>query len=222
MKKYFEILKKCKLFSNIADENLSAMLDCLNVRVQSFRKNQTIIAEGQKASHIGVMLSGTAQIIRIDYYGNRSILAHIQPSQLFGESFVCADIQSFPVNVIAMEDCEVMLIDGSRILHSCCNACEFHNRMIFNLMKVVATKNIVFNQKIEVTSKRTTREKLMTYLLLQAKEHGSDSFTIPFDRQELADFLEVDRSGLSAEISKLRSEGVLECHKNMFRLIQTL
>lgn len=219
MIKFFEPLRKCPLFDNIADKNLLELLGCLGAEVRTYEKNQTIIAEGEKAVNIGVMLSGSAQLIRIDYYGNRSIVTNIEPSQLFGESFVCAEVSSIPINVVAAENCEVMLINGGRVMRSCSNACEFHNQIIFNLMKVVATKNLVFNQKIEITSKRTTREKLMAYLLNQAKLHNSDSFTIPYDRQELADFLEVDRSGLSAEISKLRKEGVIECRRSCFRLL---
>lgn len=218
MKNFFEVLRRCKLFEGIEDENLSAMLGCLEKEIRTYQKNQLIVEEGKEITRIGVMLSGTAQIVRIDYYGNRSILTKIKPSQLFGESFVCAGIQAIPLNVIAEEDCEIMLIDGRRIIRQCNNACEFHSKMIFNLMKVVATKNLLLNQKIEIISKRTTREKLMTYLLMQAKQHGS-SFIIPYDRQELADFLEVDRSGLSAEISKLKKENVIECERSCFKLL---
>ena len=115
--------------------------------------------------------------------------------------------------------CDVMLIDSSRIISPCSNACGFHTKLIFNLLQIMARKNLGFHQKIEITSKRTTREKLMAYLLAQAKLHQKNSFEIPFDRQTLADYLEVDRSGLSAEISKLRKEGVLECHRSRFTLL---
>lgn len=219
MKKYMEILSKCKLFENIADENLLAMLSCLGAEVRSYTKNQNIFTEGERASHMGILLSGTAQIIRVDFYGNRSIVTNIEPPQLFGESFACTETKSIPVNVIAEKDCEVMLINSQKMLHPCCSACEFHSRMIFNLTKEIAAKNMLLNQKIEIISRRTTREKLMTYLLMQAKKYGS-SFTIPYDRQELADFLEVDRSGLSAEISKLRKENVIGCKRNFFKVLE--
>ena len=121
--------------------------------------------------------------------------------------------------MVADEDSQVLLMECRRITTSCCNACEFHNRIICNLLKLVAVNSLMFDLKIQVTSKRTTREKLMTYLLDQAKLRGSSSFTIPFDRQELAAYLEVDRSGRSAETSKLRPEGVLESEKNRFTLL---
>ena len=218
MQKYFPVLQQCQLFSGIAENDLLAMLRCLNVTVQQYRKGQTLIAEGEKPERFGIVLSGTVQLWRIDYSGNRSIMASVEPSQLFGESFVCAEASSIPVQVVASESCEIMMIDGTRILHACGNGCAFHHQVIFNLLRIIARKNLALHQKLEITSKRSTREKLMTYLSQQAKLHQSRTFTIPFDRQELADFLEVDRSGLSAEISKLRKEGVLESERSTFRL----
>ena len=220
LKKYLEILKKCPLFSEIEDENLLKMLVCLGARIISFDKKYTIFAEGMEAKQIGIVLSGEAQIIQIDYFGNRSILGTAAACDVFGEAFAAAEVKSLPISVIASEPCEVMLIDCSRILGTCGNNCGFHRQLIYNLMKALATKNLLFYQRIEITSKRTTREKLMAYLMLSAKRAGKSSFDIPFDRQELADYLEVDRSGLSAEISKLRHEGIIDCKKNSFTLLQ--
>lgn len=219
MKKYFKVLRKCPLFNDIADENLMALLGCLGAKVTSYNKKETIISEGEDAKYIGIVLSGSAQIERIDYFGNRSIVATVEASELFGESFACAGVKTIPVDVVANESTQIMFLDCSKIIYTCSNSCEFHRQIIYNLMKVVATKNILFNQKIEITSKRTTREKLMTYLLLQAKKNKTNSFDIPYDRQELADYLEVDRSGLSAEISKLHKEGVIISRRNHFELL---
>lgn len=219
MKEFFSILRQCPLFDGIQPENLIAMLGCLGARKVSAEKGQLIFREGDAATHVGIVLSGAVQLIREDYYGNRSIVAHIGPAQLFGETYACAGIHALPINIAADEDSQILLIDCSRITVSCSNACAFHSQIIFNLLKLVANKTLVFDQKIQVTSKRTTREKLMTYLLNQAKLQGKNKFTIPYDRQALADYLEVDRSGLSAEISKLRKEGVLESEKNFFTLL---
>lgn len=219
MEKYFEILKTCPLFNEIRPEDLFKMLGCLGAKVEQFDKKYTILAEGKPARHIGILLSGSAQVVQVDFYGNRSILSKIGPGELFGEAFACAELQAIPVAVVANEPCEVMLIECSHILHTCSNHCGFHQQLIFNLMKDLALKTIMFHQKLEITSKRTTREKLMSYLMLQAKKAGGDYFTIPFDRQELADYLEVDRSGLSAEISKLRREGILDSYKKTFKLL---
>lgn len=219
MKKYYDILRESSLFKDIADGELSALLSCLSAKVVSYDEKYTVIAEGSPARYIGVMLSGSAQVTQVDYYGNRSIISRVEQGEVFGESFACAEVDEIPVSIIADEPCEVMFVDRDRVLHTCERACTFHRQIIFNLMRGLATKNIMFHQRQEITSKRTTREKLMTYLLLQAKNAGSHRFEIPFDRQELADYLEVDRSGLSAELSKLRREGVLKCRKNSFELL---
>lgn len=219
MKKYLKILKKCPLFANIEDEDLLRMLKCLDAKTGSFDKKYTVFAEGSPAKYIGVVLSGSVQVIQVDYYGNRSILSVMREGEVFAEAFACAELREIPVSVIADEPSEIMFIDSSHILHTCHNNCGFHQQLIFNLMKDLAVKTIMFHQRIEVTSKRTTREKLLAYLAMQAKRAGSDSFDIDFDRQELADYLEVERSGLSAEISKLRREGTLENHKNHFELL---
>lgn len=218
MKKYMSLLNGCALFSGIHADELAPMLACLGARVSIFGKNEPIFLEGDPANNVGIVLSGSAQIVKDDFYGNRSIVTSISPSQLFGETFACAGVETLPVSVISTDKSEIMIIDCRRISTTCSNACEFHNRMIFNLLRVVAEKNIIFHQKIEIISKRSTREKLLTYLLDQAKQTGSSEFTIPFDRQALADYLGVERSALSAEISKLRTEGVLESNRSHFRL----
>ena len=219
MKKYLEILKKCELFRRIEDENLLRMLTCLGARVEFFDKKYTVMAEGSAAKYIGIVLTGAANTVQVDYYGNRSILGSINAGEIFGSAFACAEAECMPVSIVASEPCEVMLIDCSHIMHTCSNNCGFHQQLIYNLMKDMAQKVLEFHERIEITSKRSTRERLMAYLAICAKKAGADSFEIPFDRQELADYLEVDRSGLSAEISKLRAEGILESNKRKFKLL---
>lgn len=219
MENYLNVLRACPLFAGIQEENLKTMLNCLNTRTAFFDKKYTILAEGNPAKHIGIMLSGSAQIIQLDYYGNRSILSEVTAGEMFGEAFACAEVPALPVAVVADTPCEVMLIASDHILNNCANRCGFHQQMIYNLMKDLAEKALRFHQKIEVIAKRSTREKLMTYLALEAKKADSNTFEIPFDRQELADYLEVDRSGLSSEIGKLRREGILDNHRNRFRLL---
>ena len=219
MKKYLEILKHCPLFQDMTEQDFFAILSCLDAKQASYIKEQTIFAEGDYSHYFGIVLSGTVQMMQIDYYGNKSIVAKLEPSQVFGETFAYAETKTMPVDIIACEPTEVLLIDARKITRSCPNACSFHNQIIFNLLKIIANKNLIFQQKIEITSKRSTREKLMTYLLLQAKLQKSNQFYIPYDRQELSDYLEVDRRGLSAEIGKLRKEGILDCKKNYFSLL---
>ncbi|MBQ6823081.1 MAG: cyclic nucleotide-binding domain-containing protein, partial [Clostridia bacterium] len=157
MQKYQDILKECPLFYTIGEEHLFTMLHCLGARVETFDKKYTIIAEGNPAKYIGIVLSGSAQILRIDYYGNRSLIDELGPGELFAEAFACAEVESIPVTVIANEPCEVMLIDCTHILHTCQNNCGFHQQLIFNLMKDLAQKTLIYHQKLEITAKRTTR-----------------------------------------------------------------
>ena len=220
MKKFLHVLTGSPLFVNIASSELEMLLGCLAPVGRSVAKGEVVMAEGEPASHIGIVLSGSVQVVREDYYGNRSMMGKISAGGLFAEAFACAGVSGMPVSVIAAEASEILLIEASRVTHSCAHGCSFHHQLIYNLMKILATKNLICNQKIEVTSKRTTREKLMAYLLLEAKRAGDRAFDIPYDRQELADYLEVDRSGLSAEISKLRREGVLIAAKNHFELLK--
>ena len=111
-----------------------------------------------------------------------------------------------------------MLFSCQKMLTVCSSACQFHNRLVKNLLTVVARQNIRLSSKIQVMSQRTTREKLMTYLLGQAKIAGKAEFTIPLDRQALADYLGVERSAMSAELSKLRKEGILDTKGSYFHL----
>lgn len=219
MKNITPVLLDCPLFEGIAPGDIPGMLGCLGGRVVPIKRGQVILREGDSALAVGIVLEGAVQLIREDYYGNRSIVGHIGPTQLFGETYAYARAKSLPVSVVADADGSVLMIDSRRVTSCCSNVCEFHNRMIANMLHLVAAKNLMLHQKIDVTSKRTTREKLMAYLLGQAKQQGSNRFSIPFDRQALADYLEVDRSGLSAEIGKLRKEGVLESEKNTFTLL---
>ncbi len=219
MKKYLDVLRACPLFFGIEEKDLLPMLTCLGARVMPFDKQYTVFAEGTPARHIGIVLSGAVQVVQVDYYGNRNIVAAIPPAQLVAEAFACAETAALPVSVVAAEAGEVMLIDRDRILHTCQNACGFHQRLIYNLMRDLAEKAILFHHKVDVVSRRTTREKLMAYLTTQGRAARGEWFRIPFDRQALADYLAVDRSGLSAEIGKLRREGILECRRSEFRLL---
>lgn len=208
------------LFDGISPDDLTGMLTCLGARSMHADKGSIILCEGSPAKDVGILLSGSAQLIRTDYTGNRTIMMTISPGQLFAESFACSKAGILPVDIVACEESNYLLIDCRRIMTSCSHACSFHSRVVFNLLQIVCEKNLALHRRALIIAERTTREKLMTYLLMQAKEENSNHFSIPFDRQGLADYLEVDRSGLSAELSKLKKEGILDCHKNSFHLLR--
>ena len=218
MKKDFDILQKCVLFQGFSEEELFASLACLNAREKKLEKGQCALHAGDEAQFVGVVLEGEVQILREDFDGARSVVGHAEAGQLFAEAFSCAGIAEMPVSVMAVRPSRVMLVPVERILTPCSQACGFHSRLITNLMHVMAQKNLYLHQKVEVMSQRTTREKLLRYLRTEARRQRSLSFTIPFDRQALADYLGVERSALSAEIGKMQRDGVIESRRSWFRL----
>jgi CRP-like cAMP-binding protein len=212
------VLSRCPLFAGIAADEITPLLECLGARRVAVEKNQTIFWEGDAASDMGIVLEGAVQVVRDDYYGNRTIVARLEAASLFAEAFACAGIASYPVSVIAETACTVLILNCQRIMTICSSSCGFHSRLIRNLLAIVASKTIQLNQKLELLSHRSIRERLMHYLLGCAKKAGESQFTIPYDRQQLANYLCVERSALSAEISKLQKEGILESRRSWFML----
>lgn len=220
MKKYFELLAQCPLFAGIDPQELPQMLDCLGGQVVELPKGDAVFLEGDPAQYVGVVLSGAVQIVREDYYGNRSVLTVVSPGGLFAEAFACAGLDTLPVSAFAVQASTVLLLDCRKVLTGCSNACPFHNRLARNLLQGIAQKNLMLTRKIRFMSQKTTKEKLMAYLLDQAKQNGSPEFVIPYDRQALADFLGVERSAMSAELSKLKRAGRIETTGSYFRILK--
>ncbi len=219
MEKFYGIILKNPLFSGIQREDLPSFLSCLNVRVEAFQKGDPVFLEGDPAGFIGLVLEGSVQIVRDDLYGNRSLLSVAEQGEVFGETIVCANVKAMPLSALAVQDSKIMWMELQRMLTVCSNACGFHQTMVKNLLFEVAKKNLLLSRKVQIMSQKTTKDKLMTYLLDYAKQKSSPEFTIPLDRQALADFLGVERSAMSAELSKLRKAGVLECKGSHFRLL---
>lgn len=220
MEKYFEILSDTPLFRGIAREKLSGLLGCLGARTEAFSKGDPVFLEGDPAGFIGLVLEGTVEIVRDDFYGNRSLLTLAQPGELFAEAFACAGAEAMPVSGYAARSSLVMWMECRNMITTCSNSCVFHNVLVKNLLQVMARKNLQLSRKIQFMSRKTTREKLMEYLLDQAKQQKSPEFEIPLNRQALADFLGVERSAMSAELGKLRRAGVLESTGSHFRLLE--
>lgn len=214
-----EALAACPLFRGVSGQDMAAMLRCMQARTVALDRGEAVFRAGDPAEYVGILLEGGVQVQRHDFDGNRAIQAALQPGEMFGETFACAGLTRLPVSVTASRPSRVALLRLDRLLRTCPNACDFHHRAVLNLLKVLATKNLQLNGKLDITARRTTREKLLAYLSAQARQAGRDRFVIPFDRQGLADYLGVDRSALSAEIGKLRREGVLESERSAFRLV---
>lgn len=173
---------------------------------------------GDPVKALGIVLSGSVLIQKEDFWGNRSILTKVTAGGFFAEAFAALQIKESTVSVLSMEKTTILWIPFAPITNPCQKACEFHRKLIGNMLQLLARKNILLTEKIQHTACRTTKEKLMSYLSAQAMKEKSNAFSIPFNRQELADYLAVDRSAMSKALCDLRDEGVLSFSKNTFVL----
>ena len=194
------------------------MLSCLDTRMESFPKEAFVLRTGDTVESIGIVLLGSVLVIQEDIWGNRNILSKAGPAQTFAAAFACAPGSVLNVSVIADTPTTVLFLNVKRILHVCPSACSHHSRIIRNLLTDLAEKNLRFSEKLTHMGQRTTRAKLMSYFSAEAQRLGTYEFDIPFSRQQLADYLAVERSGLSLELGKMSDEGLLDFYKNHFVL----
>ena len=220
MQEYLSLLQGLPLFQGVEQGEVEQVLRCLGASARRYDRGTPILRAGEPATHMGVVLSGQVQVSRLAADGSRQILGAMGPGGLFGEAYACAGVEALPVTAAASADSRVLLLDRARIVSPCSAACRYHQRLISNLMALLAQKNIQLSRNLEHLSKRTLREKLLSYLEERALAAGGESFTIPFDRQALADYLCVDRSALSRALGGLRREGVLETRRNQFTLLR--
>ena len=218
MKDFLPVLRSSPLFSGISAEEASAMLSCLQAEKKDFPKEAFLLHAGDTAESIGLILFGSILVIQEDIWGNRNILSKAGPGQTFAAAYACAPGSVLNVNVFAETPVTALFLNVKRILNVCPSACTHHSRIIRNLLSDLAEKNLRFSEKLTHMSQRTTRDKLMSYLSAEAQRLGTYEFDIPFSRQQLADYLGVERSGLSLELGKMRSEELLDFHKNHFAL----
>ena len=219
MEKYIEILKRTQLFSGVSDTEISAMLNCLQARMINIKKGEYVYREGEHLDNISVLVKGKLLVQHNDFWGNRNIINVLHVGEMFGEAYVAPESGALTNDVVAEEDSTVIFFNVRKILTVCSTACRFHSMVIQNLFFAISEKNRKLVQKIGHMSKRSTRTKLLSYLSDEAKKNNSSHFTIPFTRQQLADFLCVDRSAMSNELCKMRDEGLLEFEKNQFTLL---
>lgn len=220
MKKYLFILKSCPFFSGMTEQEILSILHCMDARVVTKARNEYIFRSGESTETMGLVLSGSVLVIQEDLWGHRNILAKVLPGDFFGESYAATPGSVLNISVVANEDAEVLMLNVSRLLTVCQTACTHHTHLIRNLVSVLAGKVLLWDNKITHISKRTTREKLLSYLSSESIRQGKLSFDIPYDRQQLADYLSVERAAMSVELSKLKKEGILDTDRNHFVLYQ--
>lgn len=214
-----ELVKTCPLFRAIDPEELGAMLKCLSAREVTPNRGEFIMASPGTAPLMGVVLEGEVEMISEDCFGKKSLLTVLTAGNVFGESYSCVKARNRTIAYQASGKCRVMLLDYDRILHACKLVCRFHHRMIENMVELIAEKNLELIEKLEVTSRTSIREKLLTYLTRQAERAGSLTFTIPLGRTELAEYLCADRSAMTRELSHMREEGLIDFDKRTFTLL---
>ncbi len=207
------------IFDNIDAKDKAAMFNCLNAYTKNYSRGQTIFDAGADTRFIGLIEEGSVQMITEDMWGNTSLLSCSQEGDVFGESLVCAAEHNYLITYVAESDCKVLLMDYRRVLQSCNLCCVFHHRLIENMVKIIAEKNIELIKKIDVISKLHIREKIITYLSQCSAKYDSDTFTLPFGRVKMAEYLCVDRSALTRELSKMAEKGIIKYDKNTFTLL---
>ena len=216
---YMPLIKRTKLFAGVGEEELNAMLGCLSAVKRTYPKGSYVFHEGERLQHLALLMEGKLHVQKDDYWGNHTIVNIILPGELFGEAYATPDSGPLLNDVVAMEDSVVLLLDFQKMMTVCSSACRFHSMVIQNLFLILSSRNRHLTQKLGHMAQRTTREKLLSYLSEESKRNGSLSFDIPFNRQQLADFLAVDRSAMSGELGRMRDDGLLTFDKNHFTLL---
>ncbi len=208
-------LENTVLLQGSTAQEIESMLKCLGAKRKAYKKGAVIYRAGDKTGALGLVLAGSVHIENDDVWGNKSILEHVGPGQAFAETYACVKDMPLMVTVVAAEATDVLFLNVSRILSNC----PYRSRLVHNLLSMMAQKNLMLSRRIFLTSAKTIRGRLLSYLSDQAAHHGSHAFSIPFNRQQLADYLGVDRSALSNELAKMQREGILTVQKNRFQLL---
>lgn len=214
----FDLISKTALFHGCSPSETEQMLECLEYTIRAYQKDEVICSRGKVIPEIGIVLSGSAQIESDDIWGNRSVLSVVGQGGIFAEAYACVPDEPLMVNVVANGSCEILFLNVSKIFAAEGNTGPVHGKFIQNLVVVCAKKNLELSHRIFHTSSKTIRGRLMSYFSQQVSLQKSGRISIPFDRQQLADYLGVDRSALSKELGKMKKDGLLNYHKNQFEL----
>ena len=212
------LLAGTRLFQGIREHEIEAMLTCLSAEERTYRKDAYIYRAGDVTGRLGVVMEGAVNIIKDDVWGNRKIIESIGGGQIFGETYACLKGEPLMVDVQASERSRILFMDVNRILTTCSSSCDFHNRLIRSLMYVLAGKNLMLTKKMDIITPKSLRERVMVYLSQESVKQGGRTVTVPFNRQQMADYLSVDRSALSAELSRMQRDGVISYEKNRFTI----
>ncbi len=210
----FETVKECTIFKNFSIDEIIEIFSVISFYEKDYKKNDIILAENTKVEYFGIITNGKITLSNFDYFGNRNILNVFEKGDSFAEALVSLEIQ-IPHEVISLTDSSIVWIEYKSLSKSL-----YYQKILNNLLNIISTKNLILNKKLQILSKRTTREKILEYLSNQKKALSLDSnFEINLNRNEMADYLALDRSNLSRELGKLKKEGIIDFKKNKFKLL---
>lgn len=213
------VLQECVLFKGIDEEEIEKVVQCLKGFTKTYQKEECILQMGEYANYICIVMSGSVEIVMNDVWGRQNIVAHIQVSDCFGEAYACAKEEVLLVSANAKEKTTVLFIDSNNILGTCSSLCQYHVQIMRNLIGVLAQKNLLLTRKVEHISQKTIKDRLLAYLSYQSIKQNNKEITLPFDRQQLADYLHVDRSAMSNALSKMQKEGLIQFRKNKITVL---
>ncbi len=218
MSDYLNTVKNCELFADIPEDELPHLLNCLNAEIKSFSKGETVCFAGNLINSAGIVISGKIHLESNDFLGNTSIVSEFTAGRSYGENYAFAQNMQMPFNIVAKENSEILVFNIRKFTEPCIKDCSYHKILMANLVTSVATKSCELSNKISHLSKRTTREKLISYLSEQSQIQKSSLITLKFNRQELADYLSVERSAMTKELTRMKNDGLIDFDGRTFKL----
>lgn len=216
--KWIEVLSNTLLFQDIGHQDLSGMMDCIRPKMLSYKKNKYMALTGDKFEGIGIILEGSATVIKENVSGNRVIMSMLEPGDMFGEMAAFSSLGQWPATVQAQEDSKVIFISSEKIVGNCPHNCAGHKMLIMNMLKIISEKALNLNKKVEYLTIKSMRGKLSMFLLEQYYKSEKRTFMLPMNRNELADFLNVSRPSMSREMSRMREEGIIDYYMSSFKI----
>ena len=214
----FTFLASTEFFADVKPEEIRERLACLGANVRSYPKGTCIHHAGDRVSTVSLVTKGSVIIEHNDIWGNRTILGQAMAGDLFAEAYACLGSEPLMISVTASEETTVLMMNLQKVLTTCSKSCPQHQKIAENLLKILARKNLSLSRRMLHTAPKTIRGRVLSYLSFLSTRSHSSHVTVPFDRQQLADYLGVDRSGLSAELSKMQKDGLIRYHRNEFFL----
>lgn len=217
---YFQDLKQTKIFNSVNEFECQAMMFCFKTRFKMFDKNEKIVTQGEPLDEVVLIVKGGAIVEHIDSLGDISILMRVKKGEVYGAESAYAGVTNYKDSLVATEKTLVLFMNRHRLITPCENKCRRHEMVVKKLMETIAENNMKLLNKLSHMSKRTIRDKLLSYFSLLAKQTGSNYFELPFNKTELANYLSVDRSAMCTELKKMKDEGLIDFEKKQFHLIK--